>query len=74
MYRNTSPKRRGFLGILNKKLKEKFYISAAEEYAKRLKGYCSFQIIELPEQRLPEDPSPAEISAGLEQEADLIFS
>ena len=56
------------------KLKEKFYLSAAEEYAKRLKGYCNFQILELPEQRLPEDPSPAEIAAGLEKEADLIFS
>ena len=56
------------------KLKEKFYINAAEEYCKRLKGYCNFQIIELPEHRLPEDPSPAEISAGLEKEADLIFS
>lgn len=56
------------------KLKEKFYISAAEEYGKRLKGYCSFQLLELPECRLPEDPSPAEIQAGLEKEADLIFS
>ena len=56
------------------KLKEKFYLSAAEEYCKRLKGYCNFQIIELPEHRLPDDPSPAEISAGLEKEADLIFS
>ena len=56
------------------KLKEKFYLSAAEEYCKRLKGYCNFQIIELPEHRLPEDPSPAEISAGLEKEAELIFS
>ena len=56
------------------KLKEKFYLSAAEEYTKRLKGYCSFQLIELPEQRLPEDPSPAEIAAGLEKEADMIFS
>ena len=56
------------------KLKEKFYLSAAEEYCKRLKGYCNFQIIELPEHRLPEDPSPAEIAAGLEKEADLIFS
>ena len=56
------------------KLKEKFYISAAEEYTKRLKGYCSFQLLELPEQRLPEDPSPAEISAGLEKEAELIFN
>ena len=56
------------------KLKEKFYLSAAEEYCKRLKGYCSFQLIELPEHRLPDDPSPAEISAGLEKEAEMIFS
>ena len=56
------------------KLKEKFYISAAEEYSKRLKGSCSFQLLELPEHRLPENPSPAEIQAGLEKEADLIFS
>lgn len=56
------------------KLKEKFYLSAAAEYEKRLKGYCSFRILELPEVRLPEDPSPAEISAGLEKEAELIFS
>ena len=56
------------------KLKEKFYISAAEEYKKRLGGYCKFTLLELPEVRLPEDPSPAEISAGLEKEAELIFS
>ena len=56
------------------KLKEKFYLSAAAEYEKRLKGYCSFKLIELPEHRLPENPSPAEISAGLEKEADLILS
>lgn len=56
------------------KLKEKFYISAAQEYEKRLKGYCRFQIIELPEVRLPEDPSSAEIAAGLEKEADMILS
>ena len=56
------------------KLKEKFYLSAAAEYEKRLKGYCQFHLLELPEVRLPEDPSPAEISAGLEKEAELIFS
>lgn len=56
------------------KLKEKFYLSAAAEYEKRLKGYCQFQIIELPECRLPDDPSLAEISAGLEKEADLILA
>lgn len=56
------------------KLKEKFYLSAADEYAKRLRGYCSFQIVEIPEYRLPESPSAAEIAAGLEKEADLILS
>lgn len=56
------------------KLKEKFYLSAAEEYEKRLKGYCSFHLIELPEVRLPDDPSQAEIAAGLEKEADSILA
>ena len=56
------------------KLKEKFYLSAAAEYEKRLKGYCQFKLLELPESRLPENPSPAEINAGLEKEAELILS
>ncbi len=54
------------------KLKEKFYLSAAAEYEKRLSGYCKFQLIELPEHRLPEDPQPSEIAAGLAKEAELI--
>lgn len=54
------------------KLKEKFYISAAAEYTKRLGGYCKFTLLELPEVRLPENPSQAEIQAGLQKEADLI--
>ena len=56
------------------KLKEKFYLSAAAEYEKRLSGYCEFKLLELPEVRLPDNPSPAEIQAGLEKEAELIFS
>ncbi len=60
--------------IVMGKLKEKFYLAAAEEYAKRLKGYCNFHLVELPEYRLPEDPSPAEIATGLEKEAELIFA
>jgi 23S rRNA (pseudouridine1915-N3)-methyltransferase len=55
------------------KLKEKFYLSAAQEYAKRLGGYCEFHLVELPEFRLPEDPSAAEIANGLEKEAELIL-
>ena len=56
------------------KLKEKFYLSAASEYAKRLSGYCRFSLVELPECRLPENPSAGEIQAGLEKEADVILS
>lgn len=55
------------------KLKEKFYISAVAEYEKRLQGYCQFKLMELPETRLPDTPSPAEIQTGLEKEADLIL-
>ena len=54
------------------KLKEKFYLDAAAEYAKRLKAYCAFQLIELPECRLPEDPNAAQIAQGLRKEAELI--
>ena len=54
------------------KCKEKFYISAAEEYAKRMKGYCEFKLLELPEFRLPENPSEAEIAQGLAKEAEAI--
>ena len=54
------------------KLKEKFYLDAAAEYAKRLSRYCTLQLLELPECRLPEDPSPAEVQRALETEAAAI--
>ena len=54
------------------KLKEKFYAEAVAEYSKRLKRHCTLEIIELPESRLPEDPSPAEIRQALAAEAALI--
>ena len=54
------------------KMKEKFYIDAAAEYAKRLSRFCKLEITELPEERLPEDPSQAQIDAALAKEADLI--
>ena len=56
------------------KLKEKFYISAASEYEKRMMGYCNFQLIELPEIRLPDNPSPANITAALDKEAESIMA
>ena len=55
------------------RLKEKFYLDASAEYAKRLKAYCRFELVELPEQRLPENPSPAQISDGLHKEGEQIL-
>ena len=54
------------------KLKERFYTEAAAEYAKRLRAYCDFRLIELPECRLPEDPNDTQIAQGLQKEAELI--
>lgn len=54
------------------KLKEKFYLSAVEEYAKRLSRSCKLNLVELPEERLPEKPSQAQIDAALAKEAELI--
>ena len=54
------------------KLKERFYIDAAAEYAKRLQRLCRLEIVELPESRLPDDPSPAELRRALQAEAAAI--
>lgn len=51
------------------KMKEKYYISAFDEYKKRLGAFCKFEIVELTEQRLSDSPSEKEISAALEKEA-----
>lgn len=54
------------------RLKEPFYEAAAAEYAKRLGRFCKLEIVELAEQRLPENPSPAEVARGLAKEAEAI--
>ena len=54
------------------KLKERFYTEAAAEYQKRLQRHCRLEILELPEQRLPEDPSPAQVEQALRREAEAI--
>lgn len=56
------------------KLGEKFWAQAVKEYEKRLSGYCKLEIIELPEQRLPQTPSEGEITQALDREAALIES
>ena len=54
------------------KLKEKFYLGACEEYLKRLSAYCKLTLVELPEEKLPQNPSRAQIDAALEKEGAAI--
>lgn len=54
------------------RLKEAFYIDAAAEYVKRLSRYAKTDVIEIPEIRLPERPSPAQIQSALRKEADAL--
>ena len=51
------------------KMKEAHFAGAFAEYIKRLGAYTKCSVREIPEQRLPEDPSPGEIAAALAREA-----
>lgn len=50
------------------KMKERFFVDAFDEYRKRLGAYCRFELLEIPEQRLGDNPSPREIELALERE------
>ena len=55
------------------KIKEKFLTAAMDEYAKRLSAYCNFDVVEVKDEKTPENPSVAEKNAVLEREADRIL-
>lgn len=54
------------------KLKESYLRSACAEYIKRLGRYCTFQLHELDECRLSDNPSEKEIDSALAREAEQI--
>ena len=56
------------------KLKEDYLRAACAEYAKRLQGFCRFNVEELEAERLSEAPSQAEIASALEKEGDRIIA
>lgn len=55
------------------KLKEPWLRDGLAEYQKRLTGYCDFSVAEIPEYRLPDDPSAAQIEKGLAEEGRAIL-
>ncbi|MGI5894670.1 MAG: 23S rRNA (pseudouridine(1915)-N(3))-methyltransferase RlmH [Candidatus Merdivicinus sp.] len=56
------------------KLKERYLTDACAEYLKRLQAYCRPEVIELPESRLPDHPSAAEIEACIRREGEEILA
>ncbi len=55
------------------KLKEAYWRDACEEYAKRLGAFCRFQVIEVAEERVAENPSLAQIAATVEAEGKRLL-
>lgn len=51
------------------KLRERFYIDAFNEYARRLSAYCKFECVELNETKLGDKPSDKEIENALVRES-----
>ena len=56
------------------RLKESYWRDACSEYAKRLGQFCNFAVIELPEHRLSDRPSDAQIESALDEEGDRLLS
>lgn len=55
------------------KLKESYLRDAVSEYAKRLSGLCKLNLIELPAEKLSDNPSQREIENALESEGKRIL-
>ncbi|MBO5798095.1 MAG: 23S rRNA (pseudouridine(1915)-N(3))-methyltransferase RlmH [Clostridia bacterium] len=56
------------------KLKERYWREAVEEYQKRLSAFCRLSIVEVEEERLPDNPSPAQIAHTLEAEGSRLLA
>ena len=55
------------------KLKEAYWRDACAEYEKRLGAFCRFRLIEVAEERLPDNPSAAQIAATVEAEGKRLM-
>lgn len=56
------------------KLKEDYLKSAIREYSKRLSRFANFEIIEVPDQKIPDNAGEKLEEQILKKEADLILS
>ena len=56
------------------KLKEKFFKDAIDEYSKRLSRYCKLEITELPDEKIPNNPSEKQMQEIKDKECNNIIS
>ena len=56
------------------KIKEKYFTMAIDEYAKRLSRYCKLNIIEVPDEKTPDQASEAEELQIKKKEGERILS
>ena len=56
------------------KIKEKFFTQAIDEYAKRLSRYCKLEIIEVPDEKTPEDASDVVVEKIKDKEGERLLS
>ena len=56
------------------KLKETYLRDACAEYAKRLGAFCRLTVVEVEEERLPDNPSQAQIDAGILAEGKRLLA
>lgn len=55
-------------------LKESYWRDAVAEYQKRLRAFCRFTVTEVPEERIPDKPSPAQIKAVIDAEGEKLLA
>ena len=55
------------------KIKEKYFTQAIEEYTKRLSRYCKLDIIQLQDEKTPDDASPRQEQQIKEHEGERIL-
>lgn len=56
------------------KIKEKYLNAGIDEFSKRLKPFCKLEVLSINEERMPENPAPAEKQQVLERETQRLLA
>lgn len=55
------------------KIKEKYLTAGIDEFSKRLTPFCKLEVVSINEERMPDNPSPAEKQQILEKETQRLL-